>query len=59
MYDRQAGESVLNNLYQKQEVQDIFNKYLLINSNIKLDGTDCIININDEGKTFAKIVFGK
>lgn len=59
MYDRHAGASVLNNLYQKQEVQDIFNKYLLINSNIKLEGTDCIININDEGKTFAKIVFGK
>ena len=59
MYDRQAGQSVLNNLYQKREVQNIFNAYLLRNSNIELKGTDCIININDEGKTFAKIVFGK
>ena len=59
MYDRRAGQGVLNNLYQKQEVQNIFNAYLLRNSNIELKGTDCIININDEGKTFAKIVFGK
>ncbi len=59
MYDRHAGQGVLNNLYQKQEVQNIFNVYLLRNSNIELQGTDCIININDEGKTFAKIVFGK
>ena len=59
MLDRHAGASVLNNLYKKQEVQDIFNKYLLMDSNVELKGTDCIININDEGKTFAKIVFGK
>lgn len=59
MYDRSAGQGVLNNLYKKQEVQNIFNVYLLRNSNIELRGTDCIININDEGKTFAKIVFGK
>ena len=59
MYDRHAGQGVLNNLYKKQEVQNIFNAYLLRNSNIELKGTDCIININDEGKTFAKIVFGK
>lgn len=59
MFDRHAGSSVLKNLYKKPEVQNIFNTYLLSNSNVELKGTDCIININDEGNTFAKIVFGK
>ena len=57
MYQRNAGPGVLDALYHKKEVQNVFNQYLLKNPNIELKGTDCIININDEGRTFARIVF--
>lgn len=57
MYDRSAGVSVLGQLYKKQEVVAVFNQYKLANSNISLNGTDCIISINDDGKNFGKIIF--
>lgn len=58
MYDRTAGnKTVLNELYNKEEVVDQLNIYKRIDPNIELTGTNCIIFINDDGANFAQIVF--
>lgn len=57
MYDRTAGDSVLEELYAKKEVQQIFQSYLAVHQNVELSGTDCVIAINDDGRNFGSIVF--
>lgn len=57
MYDRSAGESYISKLNLKNDVQSIFNRYKSTNPNIELNGTDCIIFINDFGKQLSRIVF--
>lgn len=57
MYDRSAGGSILSKLYERKIVQDIFEQYKAKISNVDLTGTDCIIKINDDGRSFAEMIF--
>lgn len=52
-----VGISVLQDLYNKQEIIEILESYKQLGYNLELTGTDCIIYINDEGINFAHIVF--
>ncbi len=59
MFDRRAGDSILDVLYSKKSVVEVLHLYMSSGYNVELHGVDCIISINDEGKNFAEVIMPK